>query len=150
MPFQIARIDVSEADRVLRRELRLFNLYRVLESGLLLLALFGPLSSMLDEPRHALLGRSLAIAYLFIAVLLFAFGRRADPRGVALAGIAADLFFGVLAMHAAPSIGTGIALLLLFNVGAAALLLPPRLGIGAAVLAIVGVVGEAVWTAGLG
>lgn len=149
MPLQIAPVDVSEADRVLRRELRLFNLYRMLEAVLLVAILFGPLSGLIEEPRYQLLARAVAIAYLFMAALLLAFGRRLDPRAVGLAGIAADLFFGFLAMHSVPSVGTGIALMLLFNVGAAALLLPPRLGLGMAAVAIAALLGEFVWTVGL-
>ncbi|CAA9304747.1 MAG: Two-component sensor PilS [uncultured Lysobacter sp.] len=149
MPLQIAPVDVSEADRVLRRELRLFNLYRVLEAMLLAATLFGPLAGLIDEPRHQLLARSVAIAFLFIAMLLLAFGRRLDPRAIAFAGIAADLFFGFLAMHAVPALGTGISLMLLFNVGAAALLLPPRLGLGMAAVAVLALLGEHAWSVGL-
>lgn len=146
MPLEIAAVDVAEADRVLRRELRLFNLYRILEAALLVLVLYGPVAGFIEEPRHELFARSLAIAYLFIATLLFGFGRRGDPRSVAVAGIASDLFFGILAMHATPAAGTGIALMLMFNVGAAALLLPPRLGLGAAVVAVVALLGEYAWS----
>jgi two-component system sensor histidine kinase PilS (NtrC family) len=134
LPIQIAGVDVVDADRTLRGELRLWNLYRILEAALLVLVLFGPVAGMLEAPRHGLFGSSAAIAYAFIAVLLFAFGRHGDLRNTAVAGVATDIFFGILAMHAMPAAGTGIALMLLFNVGAAALLLPPRLGIGAAVV----------------
>lgn len=150
MPLQIAPVEVSEADRVLRRELRLFNLYRVLEAALLVLVVFGPVSTLLAEPRHALFAPALAIAYAFIAAVVFVLGRRGDPRTIALVGIASDLFFGVLAIHATPGIGTGIAIMLMFNVGAAALLLPPRLGLGVAAAAIVAIVGEHAWTVGVG
>ena len=146
MPLQITPVDVVEADRTLRGELRLWNLYRILEAALLVLVLFGPVAEMLQAPRHDLFGSAVAIAYVFIAVLLFVFGRHGDLRGIAVAGIASDLFFGILAMHALPANGTGIALMLMFNVGAAALLLPPRLGIGAAVVAVGLLVGEYLWS----
>lgn len=150
MPLQIAPVEVSEADRVLRRELRLFNLYRVLEALLLGLVLYGPVSTLIAEPRHALFARALAIAYGFIAAVIFVLGRRGDPRTVALVGVTSDLFFGVLSIHAMPGIGTGIALMLMLNVGGAALLLPPRLGLGVAAVAIAAVVGEHAWTVGTG
>jgi two-component system sensor histidine kinase PilS (NtrC family) len=149
LPLQIAPVEVSEADRVLRRELRLFNLYRVLEALLLVLVVYGPVSDLLAEPRHELFARALAIAYGFIATVVFALGRRGDPRTITLVGIASDLFFGVLAIHATPGVGTGIALMLMFNVGAAALLLPTRLGLGVAAAAIAAVVGEHAWTVGV-
>ena len=139
-------MDVVDADRTLRGELRLWNLYRILEAALLVLVLFGPVAGLLEAPRHTLFGSAVAISYVFIAVLLFAFGRNGDLRNTALAGIASDLFFGILAIHALPSAGTGIALMLMFNVGAAALLLPPRLGLGAAVMAVGLLVGEFAWT----
>jgi two-component system sensor histidine kinase PilS (NtrC family) len=150
LPLQIAPVEVSEADRVLRRELRLVNLYRVLEATLLVLVLFGPVATLIEEPRHQLFARSLAIAYAFIAVVLLALGRRGDPRAMALVGIASDLFFGVLSMHAVPAVRTGIALMLMFNVGAAALVLRPLFGLGAAIVAILAIVGEYAWTVGLG
>ena len=146
LPLQIAPVDVVDADRTLRGELRLWNLYRILEAALLVLVLFGPIAGMLEAPRHDLFGSAVAIAYVFIAALLFAFGRHGDLRNIALAGVATDVFFGILAMHALPAAGTGIALMLMFNVGAAALLLPPRLGIGAAVVAVGMLVGEFLWT----
>ncbi|MFC0679873.1 PAS domain-containing sensor histidine kinase [Lysobacter korlensis] len=150
MPLQIAPVEVSEADRVLRRELRLFNLYRLFEATLLVLVLFGPVATLIAEPRHELFARALAIAYAFISVLLLAFGRRGDPRAMTMAGIASDVFFGVLSMHAVPAVGVGIALMLMFNVGAAALLLRPAFGLGAAAVAIAAIVGEYAWGVGLG
>lgn len=146
LPLQIAHVDVLDADRTLRGELRLWNLYRILEAALLVLLLFGPVADMLAAPRHGLFGGAVAIAYVFIAVLLFAFGRHGDLRNTALAGIATDVCFGILAMHALPAAGTGIALMLMFNVGASALLLPSRLGIGAAIVAVALLVGEYLWT----
>jgi two-component system sensor histidine kinase PilS (NtrC family) len=146
LPLQIAAVDVVDADRTLRRELRLFNLYRILEASLLVLVLFGPVAGLLPAPRHDLFGSAVAIAYLFIALLLFAFGRHGELRGIAFAGIASDLFFGILAMHSLPAAGTGISLMLMFNVGAASLLLPPRLGIGAAIMAVALLVGEYSWS----
>ncbi|MGH8076699.1 MAG: sensor histidine kinase, partial [Lysobacter sp.] len=142
-------MDVVDADRTLRRELRLFNLYRILEAALLVLVLFGPVAGLLEAPRHGLFGSSVAIAYLFIALLLFVFGRHGEMRGIAFSGIGSDLFFGILAMHAFPAAGTGIVLMLMFNVGAAALLLPPRLGIGAAIMAVSLLIGEYVWSAAI-
>ena len=135
-------IEVEDADRALRRELYFYNLYRLLEAALLVLVLFGPVADMLDPPRYELLARTVALSYAFIAALVLAFGARTDLRAAALTGIAADLLFGLLAIHALPSAANGIALMLVFNVGAAALLLPPRLGVGAAVAAALGVLAE--------
>lgn len=146
MPSGLAPATPADADRALRRELYFFTLYRLLEAALLVFFLFGPINNLIAEPRHDLFGRSTALSYLFIATLLFVFGRRGQVQSHALAGIASDLFFGILAIHAVPGAGTGIALMLMFNVGAAALLLPTRYGVGAAALAVAGLVGEWLWT----
>ena len=135
-----------DADHVLYRELRLFNLYRILEAALLVLAVFGPVAGMLEEPRYELLARSVVITYLFVSLVMFGLGRRLDVRLSAGIGIAADLFFGMLAMHALPSAGTGIALMLMFNVGAASLLLPARVAMTFASAAVLLLVGEYAWS----
>ncbi|WP_233433483.1 sensor histidine kinase [Lysobacter soli] len=136
----------ADADSALRRELYFFTLYRLFEAALLVFFLFGPATGLVEPLRNALGARSIALSYLFIAALLFVFGRRGELRAQTLTGIAADLFFGLLAMHAMPAAGTGIALMLLFNVGAASLLLPARYGLGAAVVAVLGLFGEFVWS----
>ena len=136
----------DDADGALRRELYFYTLYRLLEASMLVLVLFGPVADMIEAPRHDLLARVVALSYLFIAAILFAFGRRGELRAQAFAGICCDLLFGILAIHAIPVAGTGIALMLMFNIGAAALLLPPRLGLGAAMVAVVGIVGEHFWS----
>ena len=145
-PFVLAPVDIVDADRALRRELYFFTLYRLLEAAMLVLVVFGPVAGLIEPPRHDLFARSIALSYLFIAMVLFLLGRRGELRGHTLAGIASDLFFGILAIHAIPAVGTGIALMLVFNVGAAALLLRTREGIGAAVVAAVGVIGEYFWS----
>ena len=139
--------DAGDADSALRRELHFYTLYRLLEAMMLVLVLFGPVADMLGPPRHELLAPTVALSYLVMAVLLFVFGRRGDLRVATLAGISTDLLFGLLAIHAVPAAGTGIALMLMFNVGAAALLLPARYGLGAALVAVAGIIGEYAWTA---
>lgn len=145
MPLQTS-VNPLHADHVLYRELRLFNLYRVLEALLLVLVVFGPVAGTLEPPRHALLAQAAVIAYLFLALLALPLGRRVELRLLAGAGIAADLFFGMLAMHALPSAGTGIALMLMFNVGAAALLLPSRIVGTVVAIAVAALIGEYAWS----
>ena len=60
----------------IRRELYLLTLYRVFEAALLCLVLFSPVGGLMGEPRHALLGRVVAVAYLVAALVLFASGMR--------------------------------------------------------------------------
>lgn len=130
----------------IRRELYLLTLYRVFEAALLCLVLFSPVGGLMGEPRHALLGRVVAVAYLVAALVLFASGRRGEIRTQALVGSATDIVAAMLAMHALPDSSAGIAMMLLFNVGAAAFLLPIRLGLGVAATASAALAGEYLWS----
>ncbi len=130
----------------IRRELYFFTLYRLLEAALLCLAVFSPVGMLLGEPRHRLLAAAVAIGYLLAAGILFFAGRRGAIRTQVLAGVAVDIAAAALAMHALPISSAGIAMMLLFNVGAAALLLPLRLGLSAAIVAGAALAGEYVWS----
>ena len=132
MPTATASMSPRDA---IRRELYLLTLYRILEASLLCLALFSPIGTLIGEPRHLLLGRAVAVIYLIVAAILFWNGRTGPIRTQVLLGVAADVLAATLAMHALPGSAAGIAMMLLFNIGAAAFLLPLRLGIGCAVLA---------------
>jgi two-component system sensor histidine kinase PilS (NtrC family) len=132
----------AEADSALRRELHFFTLYRLLEAALLTFLLFGPVRDYITAPRDEGIARATAVSYLFAATVLFVIRKRGDLRLQALTGIAFDLFFGILAVYALPGTRTGIVLMLMFNVGAAALLLPTRVGLGIAVVAAAGLLVE--------
>ena len=120
------------------RELYFFSLYRVLEAGILAGLLFSPLSEMLGQPRAPMLGTAVAVAYLVFATLMLLLGRRERWLvPLALVGVCVDIVVAVLITYALPEATAGIAMLLLFNVAAAALLLPFRLAVGIAVLAAV-------------
>lgn len=120
------------------RELYFFSLYRVLEAGILAGLLFSPLTEMLGQPRAPMLGTAVAVAYLMFATLMLLLGRRERWLvPLALVGVCVDILVAVLITYALPEATAGIAMLLLFNVAAAALLLPFRLAVGIAVLAAV-------------
>lgn len=140
----------DEADSALRRELHFFTLYRLLEAAILTFLLFGPIRQYLSEPRDEGIARATAIIYLFAATLLFLIRKRGDLQLQALIGIAFDLFFGVLAVFAMPNTRAGIVLMLMFNVGAAALLLPARFGLGIAFIAAAGLIFDYFWNLAAG
>lgn len=121
----------------MRRELYLLALYRVLEACLLALMLFGPAGTLIGAPRDPMLAGTVAMAYLLMAFVLLLFSQRRVPGLTlqTLIGVVVDVAAAALATFAMPGAGPGIAMMLLFNVGAAALLLPLRLGVSAAVLA---------------
>ncbi|RNF84548.1 PAS domain-containing sensor histidine kinase [Lysobacter psychrotolerans] len=113
---------------------------------MLVFVVFGPVVDYLSVPRHPGLAAVLASGYLLAALLLFVFGRRGELRTQALVGVSIDLLFGILAIHALPVAGTGISLMLMFNIGAAALLLRTRYGLGIVLIAVAGLVGEFSWS----
>lgn len=119
-----------------RRELYFFGLYRALEAGILAALVFSPLAGLVGDLRAPGLAAGLAVFYLLFAIVMLLFGRN-GPRlvPVVLVGIGADILVAVLATYAIPQATAGVAMMLLFNVSAAALLLPMRLGFGVAVAA---------------
>ena len=58
------------------RDLYFYSLYRVLEAGLLVLILFGPISELVPEPTYPLLGKATGLAYVAVAVFLLAWALR--------------------------------------------------------------------------
>lgn len=137
----------AEADSALRRELHFFTLYRLLEAALLTFLLFSPVREYLSAPRDEVLAQTASVSYLFVGLVLFVIRKRGDLRLQAMTGIAFDLFFCILAVYAMPGTRTGIVLMLMFNVGAATLLLPTRLGLGIAAVAAAALFGEYFLTA---
>jgi two-component system sensor histidine kinase PilS (NtrC family) len=130
-PSIIARFESAPG-----RDLYYFALYRVLEAGILAGLLFSPLSGMLGEQRDPLLGTAVTIGYLVFAMLMLFLGRREQWLApLVLTGVVVDIVVASLATYAVPDATAGIAMLLLFNVAAACLLLPRKPGLGVALLA---------------
>jgi len=142
-----SRTEPLSADDALRRELYFFNLYRVLESALLALLIFSPVDILVGTPLHPPLGQLTTVVYLAVSLLLLAWAQSQRAlRAQVLVGTLIDIVAATLAMHALPAASPGIALMLLFNIGAASLLLPLRYGLGGAALASVAMIGEMVWS----
>ncbi len=138
----------TTAETALRRELYLFALYRTLEAAVLALMVFSPVGTLIGESRNPVLAATVAVAYLPMALVLM-LGSRHDRAGLALqalVGIAVDVTVAALITHAIPGAAPGVAMMLLFNVGAAALLLNLPLAMAVATAATVAVVGEYVWS----
>lgn len=127
---------ISHLESAPARELYFFTLYRVLEAGILAGLLFSPLSDVLGEVRAPTLGTVVTAFYLVFSVLMLLLGRKARWLvPLVLVGTCVDILVAALITYALPQATAGIAMLLLFNVAAAALLLPFRLGLGVAALA---------------
>ncbi|GAA3915995.1 HAMP domain-containing sensor histidine kinase [Luteimonas lutimaris] len=132
----------------LRRELYLFALYRTLEASLLALVVFSPFGGLLSEPRDRFLAVTVAIAYLPMALALLLASRRdrSSLAWQACVGVGVDIIVAALITHAIPGVAPGVAMMLLFNVGAAALLVPLPLAMSVAAAAGCAVVGEFLWS----
>ncbi len=126
-----------------RRELYFFSLYRVLQACLLVLAAHGPLESIVTL-HLPVLAKTLSLAYLFAAIGFLLLARRSHwplPQQVALA-LAIDLTVAMLAKLSMGGVESGVALLLLVNIGAAAVILSARSSLLFAIAAAIATVGE--------
>ena len=134
----------------IRRELRVLDIYRVFQA-----LVYGvlSLSSLLFTwmpLRGPLLARTTALVYLLFALLVLARDLR-GPRWLlvsASAFLSVDVMAAFLAAVTIPAAHTGIALMLVINVGAAALLLSPRLGGLFAALATLAMIAQALMATG--
>jgi two-component system sensor histidine kinase PilS (NtrC family) len=143
----IAKAAATAAPEHQRRELYLFALYRVLEAGLLALLAFGPMLAPQLDLSHQLPVSAVSAFYVVAAVVLLLQARRARTVQLpTLVGVAIDIAVASYIAHAVPAAASGVALMLLFNVGSAALLLPLRVGLGVAVTAAVGLALAYLWT----
>ncbi|HEV7269670.1 sensor histidine kinase [Pseudoxanthomonas sp.] len=140
---------LSRIESVPRRELYFFALYRVLEAGILAALMFSPLGSVLGQPRHPDLGAAVAIAYLVMALVFLFVGRSVQWLvWIVFSSVCIDIVVAALITHALPNATAGVAMMLLFNVSAAALLLPStRMALIVALMAIAGLFGEYLVTA---
>jgi two-component system, NtrC family, sensor histidine kinase PilS len=130
-----------------QRELYLFALYRVLEAGLLALVLFSPVSALQPQPGHAAMAAWVSGGYVVVALILLVQARRATTVVTpTLVGVGIDIVVATLVAHAVPAAATGVALMLLFNVGSASLLLSLRMGLMVAALAAFGLAIAYLWT----
>ncbi len=125
-------------------ELRIFNLYRVLEAALLILIAFSPIGQYLAEFDRPGLLKSASVAYFFGALALLLMTRRSRTLDVPLptVGLGLDVIIAAVAMNAQSGMESGIALLLLFNVVIGSLLIEFRVAITFAIMAILAVLTE--------
>ena len=138
---------IDRIESIPRRELYFFALYRVLVAGLIAALLFSPLSNLVGEARSQALADVTATTYLILALALLAWGR--NERWlipIVTCSVAADIVAATVMMHALPSAGAGVSMMLLFNVAAAGMLLPLRYALGMALLASAAIVLEFLWS----
>ena len=130
-----------------RRELYFFNLFRVLQATVIVGLVFSPFAMDWVVLDHPLLGRACALVYLMLAgyALLQTERWRNNLRFKVAAALTLDIAATTIALFSIANPPTAIAMLLLVNVGAGALLLPPRLAGFFAALAALGVLGQCLY-----
>ncbi|KFL35883.1 sensor histidine kinase [Arenimonas donghaensis] len=131
-----------------RRELYFFSLWRMLEASLLALVAFSPAGEYLLQVRQPALLQSVVVLYLVAAVTLLVAGYRSDlpPSRQAAIGLGIDLAVAAAVFTTTSGSQGGVALLLLFNIGAGALILPQRAGLGFALAACLVVLLDSLYT----
>ncbi|HSN00825.1 MAG TPA: ATP-binding protein [Rudaea sp.] len=141
----IARTRTDPALRDIdRRELYFFNLFRVLQAVVITGLMFSPLLTSWVQLDHPLLGRIDGLAYLLLSAyaLLRTEHWRHELRFKVAAMLALDIVATAVALFALANPPSAIAMLLLVNIGAGALLLPPRQAGFFAALASLCVIGQ--------
>ena len=120
-----------------RRELYFFALYRMLEAALLALVAFSPAGEYLLQIRQPALLQSVVVLYFVAAITLLVAGYRSElpPSRQAAIGLGIDIAVAAAVFSTTSGSQGGVALLLLFNVGAGALILSQRAGLGFALAA---------------
>ncbi len=146
IPFNLRAPEPGEAG--LRRELYFLTLFRVLEAGLLAFAVLNPLRLDAFGVRNPAWASAIAMAYLAMSCALFLLvgNPRWRLRQHVAIGITLDLVVFVAALHNVSGLSNGIALLMLFNVAASALLLSLRWSLIVAALAGLALIGEYVYS----
>jgi len=140
-------VTFPELSGISRNEVYFFNLYRVFQSVVIVGLIFSPLAADWVHLQHPLLGRTGAIVYMLLAVylLLQTESWRENPRLKTSAGLALDITATTVALFSIKDPPTALALLLMVNVGAGALMLPTRLAIFFASLAALSVLGQCIY-----
>ena len=142
-PIARSRTDPALSD-INRRELYFFNLFRALQAVVIAGFMFSPLLTSWVKLDHPLLGRLDGLIYLLLSgyALVRTEHWRHDLRLKVAALLALDIFATTIALFSLTNPPSAIAMLLLVNVGAGALLLPARQAGFFAALATLCVIGQ--------
>ncbi|KRG43434.1 ATPase [Stenotrophomonas pictorum JCM 9942] len=137
---------IDRIESIPRRELYFFALYRLLVASLIAALVFSPLSMLVGEPHHPRLAQLVSIGYLLVSLGLLIWGRNERwLQTIVLCSVMVDTVAAMLLTHALPGASAGISMSLLFNIAAAAMLLPLARGMLVALGASSATVLEFVW-----
>src|SRR6187455_389665 len=126
------------------RELYFFALFRLLEAGILGIVAFTPLGLTMAEIREPILLKLAAAGYFLLALglLWLSLEGRVRLRRQAAMGLLLDLVVWGTALLAMDGGESGLAMFMIFNIGAGALVLTPGASLGFAVVAGTVLLGE--------
>ncbi len=137
---------IDRIESIPRRELYFFALYRLLIATAIAGLMFSPMAGLLGEAHHPTLAAYVSGGYWLLSVLMLLLGRSERwLRPIVLAGVTLDILAASLLAHALPGASAGISMSLLFNIAAAATMLPLSLGLSLALGASVATVAEYLW-----
>ena len=127
-----------------RHELTFLNVFRVIQALVYIGLALSPAGSGWSPLGMSTLARSVTLAYLLFAVVALLFNRRSMAHvGMAVSvTLAVDIVAAVLAITAMHDAHIGIAMMLVVNLSAGALILPLRLSSFFAALATLGILGH--------
>ncbi|WHZ20473.1 MAG: Two-component sensor PilS [Rhodanobacteraceae bacterium] len=136
------------ADHI-RRELRVLDVYRVFQALVYVALSLSSLAFTWMPLRDSVVARTTALVYMLFALIVLARDLRGSPTLVThiASCLCVDVVAAFLVALTMPSAHTGIAAMLVINVGAAALLLSPRLGALFAALATLAMIAQALLAA---
>lgn len=134
-----------------RRELYSLGLYRILAAATMAALVFSPWGVGGQEDVGGWLIELVSSLYLVAAIISLILSRREQWLiPLVVGGTIIDIGVATLATHALPQVAGGIAMLLMFNLAAAAMLLPRRMGLALALLASCALAGEFAWVSAVG
>nr|WP_267473085.1 ATP-binding protein [Stenotrophomonas rhizophila] len=137
---------IDRIESIPKRELYFFALYRLLIAAVIAALLFSPLSMLVGSADHPRLAAVVSGAYLLLSLLMLVIGRNERwLRPIVVGGVVVDIIAATLLAHALPGASAGVSMSLLFNIAAAATLLPLSMGLGLALTASAATAGEYVW-----
>ncbi|KRG87701.1 ATPase [Stenotrophomonas daejeonensis] len=137
---------IDRIESLPRRELYFFALFRVLIASLIAALVFSPLSALMQEAHHPGLAEAVSVVYLLAAACLLVWGRNERwLQPLVFWSAVLDILAATLLTHALPGASAGISMTLLFNIAAAATLLPLSRGMLLALVASSAAVAEYTW-----
>jgi len=135
---------------LIRRALYYLNSFRLVIAATVTVMAFSPLIDTLPTGYRVFLAQAAAVTYLGAALVFFTahLRQKTRPSELAAFSVATDIILVATILHCFGTMGSGLALLLLFSVGIAGLLLSIRVALLFASLIAISLLVDATVTSG--